>query len=99
MPEMSAYYQVVATRRSSLDEVEVNVEVAEHVLREIGLFDTLTEDLVQAHECLQRLKSAFAKKIKDNIGLSMRVNLLGCGQLPRSEGGKLSRVKDLRDLR
>lgn len=98
-PEMSAYYQVVATRRSSLDEVEVNVEVAEHVLREIGLSDTLTEDLVQAHECLQRLKSAFAKKIKDNIGLSMRVNLLGCGQLPRSEGGKLSRVKDLRDLR
>jgi len=99
MPEISAYYQVVATRRGSLDEVEVNVEVAEHVLRPLGLYDTLTEELVQQHDCLQRLKGSFAKKIKDNIGLSMRVNLLGCGQLPRSEGGKTSRVRDLRELK
>jgi phenylacetate-CoA ligase len=99
LPEVSAYYQVVATRRGSLDEVEVNVEVAEHVLRSIGLYDTLTEEMVQQHDCLVQLKGTFAKRIKDNIGLSMRVNLLGCGQLPRSEGGKLSRVKDLRELK
>jgi phenylacetate-CoA ligase len=97
-PEISAYYQVVATRRGSLDEVEVNVEVAEHLLRELGLSGALTEELVQQHDRLQRLRGSFAKKIKDNIGLSMRVNLLGYGQLPRSEGGKTSRVKDLRDL-
>ena len=99
MPEISANYQVVATRRGNLDEVEVHVEVAEHVLREIGLFDTLTEELVQEHDYLMRLKGSFTKKIKDNIGLTMRVNLLGCGQLPRSEGGKLSRVTDLRELK
>jgi len=98
-PEISAYYQVVATRRGNLDEVEVNVEVAEYVLRPLGLYDTLTEELVQQHDCLQRLKGSFAKKIKDNIGLSMRVNLLGCGQLPRSEGGKTNRVRDLRELK
>jgi len=96
----SPYYQVVATRRGSLDEVEVNVEVAEPLLRELGLATAaLTAEHLAQHDCLRQLQGQFAKKIKDNIGLSMRVNLLGCGQLPRSEGGKLSRVQDLRELR
>lgn len=93
----SPYYQVVARRRGSLDEVEVHVEVAEALLHELGL-GALTDEIVQQHDCLQRLQGTFARKIKDNIGLSMQVRLVGSGQLPRSEGGKLSRVKDLRNL-
>lgn len=97
MEQVSPYYQVVASRRGSLDEVEVNVEIDEVLMRELGL-EALTDEVVQQHDCLKTLKGAFAKKIKDNIGLSMKVTLLGFGQLPRSEGGKLSRVKDLRNL-
>ncbi|WP_460614031.1 phenylacetate--CoA ligase family protein [Hymenobacter seoulensis] len=97
LEHVSPYYQVVASRRGNLDEVEVNVEIAETLMRELGL-DSLTDDIVQQHDRLKLLKGAFAKKIKDNIGLSMKVTLLAHGQLPRSEGGKLSRVKDLRNL-
>lgn len=39
---------------------------------------------------------AFAHKIKQNIGLNMQVSLLAYGEIPRSEGGKLSRIVDLR---
>ena len=37
-----------------------------------------------------------SKKIKDNIGLSMKINIVKMGEIPRSEGGKLSRIVDLR---
>ncbi len=99
LAHISPYYQVVATRRGSLDEVAVNVEVAESLLRELGLYAPLTDELVQQHDYLRQLQGTFAKKIKDNIGLSMRVNLLSHGQLPRSEGGKLSHVQDLREVK
>lgn len=100
LAQVSPHYQVVATRRGNLDEAEVNVEVAESLLRELGLATApLTAEHLQQHECLRQLQGAFAQKIKDTIGLRMRVNLLGCGQLPRSEGGKLSRVRDLREVK
>ena len=46
-----------------------------------------------------KLKGSLPRKIKGKVGLSMRMNLLGGGQLPRSESDKLSRVKDLRELK
>ncbi len=96
----SPHYQVVVARRGSLDEVEVHVEVAEPLLRELGLAGVpLSAEHVQAHDCLRQLQGIFTKKIKDNVGLSMRVSLLGNGQLPRSEGGKLNRVQDLRGVK
>ena len=100
LAQASPHYQVVATRRGSLDEVEVSVEVAETLLRELGLAAApLTAAHLVQHECLRELQGTLARKIKDNIGLSMRVNLLGGGQLPRSEGGKLNRVRDLRQVK
>jgi phenylacetate-CoA ligase len=75
----------------------VSVEIAEDLMRDLGL-ETVTADTIQQHDCLQALQGSFAKKIKDNIGLSMKVTLLGFGTLPRSEGGKLNRVRDLRAL-
>jgi phenylacetate-CoA ligase len=74
------------------------VEISEELMRELGL-DAITAETVQQHDCLRALQGALAKKIKDNIGLSMKVTLLGYGALPRSEGGKLSRVQDLRKLK
>jgi len=100
LPHASSHYQVIATRRGALDEVEVHVEVAEPLLRALGLAATpLTAAHVRQHDALRELQGTFARKIKDNIGLSMRVCLLGGGQLPRSEGGKLSRVQDFREVK
>ena len=42
------------------------------------------------------LSKGFVKKIKDNIGISMKVTLVEPGGVPRSEGGKLKRILDLR---
>ncbi|MFK7937592.1 MAG: phenylacetate--CoA ligase family protein [Saprospiraceae bacterium] len=35
-------------------------------------------------------------KIKDSVGLSMQINLCACDSIPRSQGGKLSRIIDKR---
>jgi phenylacetate-CoA ligase len=45
---------------------------------------------------MKALKDKFSKKIKDTVGLSMKVTLLKAGEMPRSDGGKLSRITDLR---
>lgn len=80
---LSANYQLIVSRTGAMDEVAVKVEIAEtHSLLSA---DRLTE--IQGH---------FSKKIKDTIGLSMKVNILKRGDIPRSEGGKLSRIVDLR---
>jgi phenylacetate-CoA ligase len=42
------------------------------------------------------LAAALSQKIKNTIGLSMKINLQAAGSLPGSEGGKLSRVEDRR---
>ena len=45
--------------------------------------------ILQAHQRLQ-------KKLKDNIGLTMKLIVSVPGTIPRSEGGKLNRILDLR---
>lgn len=42
------------------------------------------------------LAQSFAQKIKDTIGISMKVELMKKGAIPMSQGGKLSRIVDLR---
>jgi phenylacetate-CoA ligase len=44
----------------------------------------------------QELKNQLIRKIKDNIGLSMTVDLKSPYEIPRSQGGKLSRIIDKR---
>jgi phenylacetate-CoA ligase len=51
-------------------------------------------DKIEVAEVQSRLR----KKIKDNIGLSMKISLQSSGSIPRSEGGKLSRIVDRRKL-
>ena len=47
---------------------------------------------------VQEVQSRLRKKIKDNIGLSMKISLQAPQSIPRSEGGKLSRIVDRRKL-
>jgi phenylacetate-CoA ligase len=82
---LSANYQLIVSRTSAMDDVEVKVEISE----------------THAHVSEDKMKDIqghFSKKIKDTIGLSMKINIVKTGHIPRSEGGKLSRIVDLRHL-
>lgn len=74
-------YQLVVSRESTMDEVEVKVETKAD-FDKAGIAD---------------LSRQLAQKIKNTIGLSMKVALLPYDSIPRSQGGKLSRIEDRRN--
>jgi phenylacetate-CoA ligase len=84
IPELSPHFGLVVRRLGTLDEVEVLVETTADVL------PTLTDDRVQA------LAERTASLIREVIGASMTVTLVQPGEAPRSDGGKIERVRDLR---
>lgn len=90
MPEFSANYQLIIYREGAMDAVEVLVELSEDLYAAKGGRLPLND------EFLNGLKRRLEKKIKDNIGLSMRITLADRDALPRSEGGKLKRILDRR---
>jgi phenylacetate-CoA ligase len=90
---LSANYQLVVTNSGLMDEVTVRVET-EQVLYEALAQES--DDVLQ-HEKILAAKHRLQKKIKDSIGLSMTVEIVGPGLIPRSEGGKLGRISDLRN--
>lgn len=93
--ELSASYQLIVTREGALDEVEVAVELNEHYYKNIGS-PIISPQSIETHEPLRFLQRGFSNTIKEAIGLTMKVTLCRPGTIPRSEGGKLSRIKDLR---
>jgi phenylacetate-CoA ligase len=97
IPEIVPHYQVVVQREGTLDEVEVKVEVAEALFREIAQ-ETLSDAVVEADHRLHGLQQQIQQKIKGTVGLNMKVTLMAPGAVARSEGGKLRRTVDLRKL-
>ncbi len=95
--EVAPHYQIVLTRQGTMDEVELKLEVAEPFFREIGQ-QVLSDEVIEADHRLAQLREKVARKIKDNVGVSVRVSLINPGSAPRSEGGKLKRVADLRKI-
>jgi phenylacetate-CoA ligase len=95
--ELSPYYQLIVTRKGSMDEVEVAVELADKLQDALELH-AIDEAAFERHERLKQVQGYFTKKIKDSTGLSMKVTLLLNGSIPRSEGGKVSHIKDLRNI-
>lgn len=89
---LSANYQLIVSNSGAMDEVEVRVEA------EQAAFEALSKDNMDAlmHDTFVSATRALQKKIKDNIGLSMKITLQLPGSMPRSEGGKLSRIVDQR---
>jgi len=87
IPEVAPHYQIVVTRPEIMDEVELRLEVSEAHYAQHGE-GILRSDLGQS----------VAHKIKQNLGVSVVVTLIAPGTAPRSEGGKLRRVADLRKL-
>lgn len=91
--EIAPAYQLIITREKTMDEVEVKVELDHDFLKELKGLGEQTHE-----ERLAVLQKKLARKIKNNIGLSMKVNLMTPGSIPRSEGGKLNRIIDQREL-
>ncbi len=91
------HYQIVVKREGTLDETELKVEVAEHIFRELAQ-EVLSEDVVEADTQMHSLRNRIQHEIKGTLGLNMQITLAAPGTIPRSEGGKLRRVVDLRKL-
>ena len=97
IPEVVPHYQVVVNREGTLDEVEVKVEVSEDIFRQIT-HEARTEDILETHHQMRNLRNHIQQQIKGTIGLNMKITLMPPGAIPRSEGGKLRRVVDQRNL-
>ena len=95
--EVVPHYQVIVTREGTLDEVEVKVELTEQVFREIAE-EAITDDVIEANQQIQSLRHSIQQAIRGTLGLNMKVTLVPPGTIPRSEGGKLRRSVDLRNL-
>lgn len=93
---LEPHYQVVVSRPKTMDEVEIKVEVASDFIKALGI-QKIQEEAAPAHKKLQELQQFLVHKIKENVGITMRVQLMNYGSIPRSQGGKLSRVVDLRN--
>jgi phenylacetate-CoA ligase len=91
--ELTPSYRIVVSRAGTLDEAEVEVEVSESFLHEAGT-DSLSGDLAHVRE----LQARAEHELRETIGCSFAVALRPPGSVPRSEGGKLQRVLDRRDL-
>ncbi len=92
--EFSANYQLVVKREGAMDEVEVNIEINGDLYD--SMIKDMPEDHIMKHDTIQQAHKLLSKKIKDEIGLSMKINISVPGTIPRSEGGKLNRINDLR---
>src|SRR5215210_5332302 len=93
LPELTPHYRIVVTRAGTLDEAEVEVEVDDTFLHEAGQ-DGLGEHADHVRELRVRAETL----LRETIGCSFAVSLKAPGSVPRSEGGKLQRVLDRRDL-
>jgi phenylacetate-CoA ligase len=97
IPDVVPHYQLIVTRDGTLDEAEVKVEVSEDLFRAVGE-EVLSADVLEADQRLRALREQIVSKIRNTLGLRTKVTLAAPGSVPRSEGGKLRRVQDHRQL-
>ncbi len=79
---VAPHYQIVVSRQGALDELEVLVEVTEHLF-----FDEMTKQ--------QKFKEMIEHKLATSLAVHAKVRLVEPGHTPRSEG-KAVRVIDQR---
>jgi len=81
---LEPHYQLIVDREGTLDTLEIQVEMSED----------LFSDKIKT---LQDIESRITKDIKDYLGVSAKVKLVGSQTLARVEG-KAQRVIDRRKL-
>lgn len=94
--EFSSNYQLVVKHEGTMDVVEVHVEIEQSLYNGIRSEIADSDEGVLASDNVRGALRALNKKIKDDIGLSMTVFIAVPNTIPRSEGGKLNRIIDLR---
>jgi phenylacetate-CoA ligase len=87
MEHLSPHHQIVVTRNGRLDDITIYAEPTEE-------FYAANPDETET----AALTTAVQQKLRATLGLNVAVHLLAVGEAPRSEGGKLRRVDDRRDL-
>jgi phenylacetate-CoA ligase len=92
---LSPHYQLVVSRDGPMDELEVRTELTDELVRSLGA-ESLSDEAIEADARLRELRGRVSGLIKDSVGCTMKVSVVVPGSLPRSEGGKLSRVLDKR---
>lgn len=97
IPEVTPHYQIVVTRVSTLDAVEVKVELTEEVFRHVAQ-DAIADDVIAVDHAMHALRNKIEHLIRETLGIGLTVTLVPPGTVPRSEGGKLRRVEDKRTL-
>jgi phenylacetate-CoA ligase len=97
IPEVVPHYQVIVTREGTLDEVEVKVEITEALFRAIAE-NAIDDSVLEAHQQVHELRNKISYLIKDTLGLNVKTTIVPPGSIPRSEGGKLRRAVDMRNL-
>ena len=95
--ELAPNYQLIVTKQGLTDQVEVRVETNSDFQIKIGLGNGFTDDEVLKNSALISMSNQLKKNIKDKVGLSIKVTLNCYGAIPKSKGGKLNRIIDLRN--
>ena len=91
VPQLAAQYQLIVSNDGGMDKVSVKVEKDSPLQEDYDLLSS-----VRQSEINRELQQHLSGKIKDTIGLSMSVEVVNNGDIPRSAGGKLSRIVDQR---
>lgn len=85
VPGLSPHFQVVVTRRGTLDQLHIRVEAS-------------PEAWAGADTAVDALAGQLVHAMRSALGLGVTVSIEAPGSVPRSEGGKLSRTVDQRQL-
>lgn len=91
VPELAPHYQLVVDRSSALPRLDVQIEVAEGVLREWGGWQP-------DHPDVARLRGVIAERLRGMLALSTEVTLVAPKTVPRSEGKAVRVVETTRRM-
>src|SRR5262249_50124261 len=95
LEHLSPHHQIVVTRDRHLDELEVQAEVTAAFFHAVGA-DVFAGHPEGSVEAVRRQEHLVQQRLREALGLGVRVTLVAPNHLPRSEGGKLNRVVDRR---
>ena len=85
VPDLALHYQLVVTRRGTLDELELKIELSEAAHARAG------GEINSESEFLSSLRNRVRHRVKDTVGVTLTPTLMPPGSIPRSAGGKLRR--------
>ena len=94
VPELSPHYQLVVSRDGDDGRARGAHRGDRATSSAPSGAELLADDAIEADHALRELRGRVSGLIKDTIGCSMKVTIVAPGTVPRSEGGKLSRVLD-----